>query len=132
MLRRRRCGLVLSCLVATLFSVGTSSQEAAPGRTIVLDIVVPTKPTERTMRVTTRENDAAVIEVADVGRFAFVPTVSNRSTTTVTVEILDDAQSPRKRLGDVIVELNGKPVQSKTSPSFRIGVSRIIDPSKQP
>jgi hypothetical protein len=121
--------LGVCCSVAALSGLASPQPDGAE-RVITLDITVPSEPTSRTIRLTTREGEAALLNAAALGRFAFVPHVLGDTTPTVTVAVFDDSQSPRRRLAEVVVRLKEKPVRAEMSPPFEIGVSRIASSEK--
>jgi hypothetical protein len=96
-------------------------------RVVVMAITVPKKGVPP-ISVTTREGETATLSVDGVGKIGFEPTFRKNDESTVIVTVFDVASSPSQKLGEAEVPVAGKPVQSKTSPSFGIQIVKVTQP----
>ncbi len=130
-MRRERLGTVMfGALLIASFSgivrVGATVEARAQStkRVVVMAITVPKKGVPP-ITLTTREGETATLSVDDVGKIGFEPTFRTNDESTVIVTVFDVASSPKQKLGEAEVTVGGKPVQSKTSPSFGIQVVKV-------
>jgi hypothetical protein len=133
-MRRERLGTVMfgALLIATFSGVVRvdSTAEARPQsmkRVVQMAITVPKKGVPP-INVTTREGEMATLSLDDVGEIGFEPIFRTNDESTVIVTVFDLASSPKQKLGEAEVTVGGKPVQSKTSPSFGIQVVKVTQP----
>jgi hypothetical protein len=99
--------------------------QAAPRKPWVeMDI---TLPSGETPRVIVREDEGALVRLPSGTRFGFVPTIRRgQDPLKVVVAIWDVDAQPNNRLGQVEAVVGGARVQSDTSPSFGLRVTRIV------
>ena len=99
--------------------------QAAPRKPWVeMDI---TLPTGETPRVIVREDEGALVRLPTGTRFGFVPSIrQGQDPPRVVVAIWDVDAQPNSRLGQVEAVVGGARVQSDTSPSFGLRVTRIV------
>jgi hypothetical protein len=128
-MRIRALTLTMMVVVASCFSLSRAGAVTlqATKRAVFLEIALPTQGAPP-VRVAIREGEMATVEVADVGKFGFEPSLQKNQAAAVVVSIFDIAANPRRRLGDVQTMPGTKEVQSKTTPSFGIRVLRVTEP----
>jgi len=86
-----------------------------------------TLPSGETPRVLVREDEGALVRLTSGIRFGFVPSIrQGPAPLHVVVAIWDVDTEPNNRLGEVEAVVGGDRVQSKTSPSFGLRVTRVI------
>ena len=131
---RGRLGILMLGALVIAWGSGAVRVDAAvqatvqwPKRVVVMAITVPKKGVPP-ITITTREGEAATLSIDGVGKIGFEPTFRKGDESTVIVTIFDVASSPSQKLGEAEVPVAGKPVQSKTSPSFGIQIVRVIQP----
>ena len=96
-------------------------------RVVVMSITVPKKGVPP-FTVTTREDEMVTLSIDGVGKIGFEPTFHKNSESPLTVTVFDIATSPRQKLGEVEVPVAGKAVQTKTTPSFGIQITKVTQP----
>ncbi|HEX5069066.1 MAG TPA: hypothetical protein VFV78_02530 [Vicinamibacterales bacterium] len=92
-----------------------------------MSITVPKKGVPP-VTLTTREGEMVTLSIEGVGKIGFEPAFHGNSESPVTVTVYDIATSPRQKLGEAEVPVAGKAVQTKTSPSFGIQITKVTQP----
>lgn len=114
-------------LLCALFFVPVDA--AGPsGGTRVVNMEITVRDGEPPLRIAAKEDESAVLEHPDLGKFEFTPSFPKGKDTIVLVTISDASVSPSRKLTEVEVPADGKRrVQAKTSPAFQIRIARIVD-----
>jgi uncharacterized lipoprotein YbaY len=108
---------------AVIVEAGSQSTK----RVVVMAITIPKKGVPPII-VSTPEGETATLSLDGIGKIGFEPTFRKSDGSTVIVTLFDVANSPSQKLGETAVPVAGKPVQSKTSPSFGIQIVRVTQP----
>jgi len=66
------------------------------------------------------EGGTASVEIPNVGKFGFVPTVKAGDDKTLIVDVQDLSRTPPKKLDTVETSLRGPAVPTKTTPQFAV------------
>jgi len=77
------------------------------------------------MQIVANENEMSTIEVNDVGKFGFLPSLSDSSDSRVHLRIFDIAVAPRRELGAIDLTVGGDMVETKTDPAFGVKVLQV-------
>ena len=80
-------------------------------------------PTRSLLKVV--EGDTASIEIPNVGKFGFVPTIKASDDDTLVVDVLDLSQTPARKLDTIETSIHGRFVTAKTNPRIDIHASYI-------
>ncbi len=115
----RRTIAVLALLLAALWTVRPSAQAYAP-----LVSMVVTLPDGQTKDLSAHESGLAEVSLKDGTEYAFRPTMMDDKGSTTVVTIFKMTPSTEE-LGTVEVKLGAPAVASKTSPVFKIAVTRV-------
>jgi hypothetical protein len=86
---------------------------------VLLEIGLPSGETPQ-LRI--RNGGTGTVEIANVGKFGFVPTVKG---SVVSVELFDISKTPHRQMDRLEAAVGGDSVQSNTKPQFRIRVVRV-------
>jgi hypothetical protein len=105
-------------LVATVLG----AQSAPDKRDVVLDLGLPNGATPQ-LRIT--EGETGSIELPNVGKFGFVPSLRDGAEMVV-VEVFDLSETPRQQLDRLEMVPGGDSMQTATKPPFSVRVSRVI------
>ena len=116
-----RSWTVLLIMVAAALSA--EAQSTAQKRDIVLDLSLPNGGTPQ-LRVA--EGQTGTVELPDIGRFGFVPTLQEGKPGVVLVELFDLNRTPPQRIARLEVIAGGDEVQSGTTPQFGVRVARVL------
>lgn len=118
---------ILGLLIALSPSVVSSSQ--ATRRVVRMSVLPVNAPKDvQPSQVTTPEGEAGSVHVEGLGQFGFTPRLQAGNDKTVIVVITSLAKSPPQELGRIDVTVGGKPVKSKTTPSFEVQVISVTSP----
>ena len=109
-------GLIL--LLALVFSAPLGAQRSPPQVTMSV-----TLPDGSTREISTRANTLGRIKLEDGHEFAFRPSMLDTKLERFSVTVF--RMEPVENLGDVEVKVGGPAVASKSSPSFKIGISKV-------
>ena len=93
------------------------------GRSVHLEIF-PAKDSAA-VRVVVRENETVITTIKELGTLEFEVRFRDRQEKTLLVVVFDAENSPHTLLGATEVPVNGRRVESNTSPSFGIRIRRI-------
>jgi hypothetical protein len=103
--------------------------QSPPKRVVTLSVLRPNAPEDtRPSLITALEDGMATLGIPDVGRFGFTPSFAKGDAKTVVITIFDASAQPARELGRVEVVVGDEPVESRTTPSFVIGVTRVTRP----
>ena len=116
----RRIAAWISLAVAL---AATESMAQAVKRDVVLSLSLPGGANPQ-LRIT--DGETGSVELPKVGKFGFVPTLRADSDTVV-VELFDLNTTPRKRIDRMEMVQGGDYMQSATTPSIGVRVTRIIE-----
>jgi hypothetical protein len=125
MMKRTIVGVVLCAALFT--SLVAAAQAFAPLVTIQV-----TLPDGRTEEVTAPESGLARVTAKDGTEFGFRPTIlDSKPWNRVVVAIFrtPTAAAPSQLLGEIEVKTGSAPVESRTSPAFKIAVSKVSPPA---
>lgn len=110
---------VLLTVFASVLSLSAQSQK----HEIVLDLSLPNGETPQ-LRVA--EGGTGTVELPDVGKFGFVPTLRDSNPGTVVVELFDLNGTPDRRIATLEAIVGGERVQTTTTPEFGVRVARVL------
>jgi hypothetical protein len=113
-------GWVLAVAVA-LGSAGPAAQ--ASGRLVQLE-VFPTKEA-KPVPVNVRENETVITTIKELGTLAFEVRFRDKQEKVVLAVVFDAETKPHVLLGALELPLDGKRVESSTTPPFSIRVRRV-------
>jgi hypothetical protein len=103
--------------------VFVSAQSTAQKRDIVLDLRLPNGGTPQ-LRVS--EGEAGTVQLPDIGKFGFVPTLEEGNAGVVVVELFDLNQTPHRRIARLEIVVGGERVESDTTPQFGVRIARVL------
>ena len=109
-------------LAIVLAATVLGAQSAAGKRDVVLDLRLPNGATPQ-LRIT--EGDTGSIELRQIGKFGFVPSLRDGAEMVV-VEVFDLSETPRQQLDRLEMVPGGDSMQTATKPPFSVRVSRVI------
>jgi hypothetical protein len=115
---RMKSSIVLLLAIAAFSSVGAQSQKPE----IVLDFTLPNGATPQ-IRLT--DGGVGTIQLADAGKFGFVPTLQKGEAGVVIVEVFDMNRTPDRRIARLELIVGGEAKQLATTPRFGVRVSRV-------
>lgn len=107
-------------IVLAMVAVACGTFVAQEPRDVLLEIGLPNGETPQ-LRI--RNGETGTIDMTNVGKFGFVPTVKGN---VVSVELFDMNRTPHRQLDRVEAAVGGDAVQSNTKPQFRIRVVRVV------
>ena len=119
--------LILALLISGLTSATAFAQANNP-----LVSMSITLPDGETKEVTAPESGLATITLKDGTEIAFRPTIQDSKPWTrvvVTIFKTPTASHPSQQLGELEVKTGGSAVQSKTTPTFKVAVTRVSEPT---
>jgi hypothetical protein len=127
--RRRANGARLLSIATVILLLAAAAAAAAAGQsgTRVVHLEVWAAKDAPPLRISVRENETLITEIKDAGTFGFEVKFRDRRASTVLLVIFDAETSPHVLLGAVEVPVNGKRVESNTSPSFGLRIVRIVE-----
>jgi hypothetical protein len=117
--------LILALLISGLNSAITLAQVNNP--LVSMNI---TLPNGQTKEVTAPESGLAMISLKDRTEIGFRPTIQDsKPWTHVVVAIFrtPTATHPSQLLGEIQVKTGGSAVPSKTTPAFKVAVTRVLE-----
>jgi hypothetical protein len=114
-----RSWAVLLTVVAAVLSASAHPQK----RDVVLDLTLPNGGTPQ-LRLA--EGETGTVELPDVGKFGFVPTLQDGNPGVVVVELFDLNRTPHRRIARLELIVGGESVQSDTTPRFGVRVARVV------
>ena len=126
MARRR---LPFTLVAVLLIGAIAAAQSHAPVVTMSV-----TLPNGRTQELTAAESGLATLTLKDGTEYGLRPTIQDSSPwNRIVVTIFRSATSsaPTTVLGEIEVRRGGPPVESKTSPSFKVSVPKVSGPTSQ-
>jgi hypothetical protein len=121
-------GVLLAFFVA-LMGMWAAAQSSAPVVTMSV-----TLPDGRTQQVTAPESGLATVSLKDGTEYGFRPTIQDSTPwnrIVVTIFRTATANAPTQILGEVELTRGGPPVDSRTSPSFKVAVPKVSPPAVQ-
>lgn len=123
--------MIQKALRAALFLwVTTTVVTAQPPDAPIVTMSV-TLPDGRTQELTAPESGVGTLRLADGTEYTFRPTIQDSSPwnqIVVTIFRPATANAPTQILGEVELTRGGAAVRSKTSPSFKVAVSKVSPP----
>ena len=111
-------------ILAVAFLLTGAAVAAQPGGRVVRLEVFPTKDA-KPVPVSVRENETLITTVKELGTLAFEVRFRDKQEKIVLVVIFDAETKPHVLLGAIELPLDGKRVDSSTSPAFSLRVRRI-------
>jgi hypothetical protein len=123
-----RMGVVLACLIV-LTGMLAAAQSHAPVVTMSV-----TLPDGRTQELTAAESGLATVSLKDGTEYGFRPTIQDSTPwnwIVVTIFRTATTNAPTQILGEVEVKRGGPAVDSKTNPSFKVAVPKVLSPATQ-
>jgi hypothetical protein len=115
--------LLAALMAALLAPPALADSQSSQKRVITLSILAA--GAENDMRITALEDGSASINIPDVGQFSFAVSFRKGDDKTVVVTISDPSTKPATELAKIDAPVAGKPVQSRTKPSFEIRVVSV-------
>lgn len=119
MLENARRGLLAVALALT----GAVSAAQPSGRLVRLE-VFPTKDA-KPVAVSVRENETLITTIKELGTLAFEVRFRDKREKTLLVVIFDAETKPHVLLGALDLPVDGKRIDTNTSPPFGVRVRRI-------
>jgi hypothetical protein len=116
-------GWVLAVALALASSVSAAQSS---GRLVRLE-VFPTKDA-KPVAVNVRENETLITTIKELGTLAFEVRFRDKQEKVVLTVIFDAETKPHVLLGALELPVDGKRVESSTSPPFEIRVRRVESP----
>jgi hypothetical protein len=110
-------------VLVTVFAALVSASPQSQTRDIVLNLGLPNGATPQ-LKVT--DGGIGTVELPDVGKFGFVPTLQQDNPGIVIVELFDLNRTPHRRMARLELIVAGATVQSDTSPRFAVRVPRLV------
>jgi hypothetical protein len=124
MVVRRRLLLAFLLVLVTRVAI---AQAYAPVVTMSV-----TLPDGRTQELTAPESGLATLQLKDGTEYGFRPTIQDSSPwnrIVITIFRTATISAPTTVLGEVEVNRGGPPVESKTTPSFKVSVPTVSPPA---
>ena len=119
---------IITIAIALPHSIPAIAQ-SPPKRVVTLSVLRPNAPRDaRPSQITVLEDGLSTLSIPDLGQFGFTPSFAKGDGQTVIVTISDISTKPARELGKVEVIAGGKPVASKTTPVFTVGVTSVVQP----
>lgn len=112
-------------VLVIVYAAVASAAAQSPRRDIVLDLSLPNGATPQ-LRIA--EGETGTVELPDVGKFGFVPTLQDGNPRVVVVELFDLNRTPDRRIARLELIVGGARVQSDTTPRFGVRVERVVTP----
>jgi hypothetical protein len=119
--------LILALLISSLTSATAFAQANNP-----LVSMSITLPDGETKEVTAQESGLATITLRDGTEIGFRPTIQDSKPwmrVVVTIFKTPTASHPSQQLGELEVKTGGSAVPSKTTPTFKVAVTRVSEPT---
>lgn len=116
---RRRNVLILAALL-----VATAATAQSGKRVVQTELTVADDPP---LMLALRENETLVREIKGLGVLGFEPRFRKETPAVVLIVVFDAESNPHTLLGAMEVPVNGKRVESNTSPRFSLRIVRIVD-----
>jgi hypothetical protein len=123
-----RHGMLLAFLIM-LTGMLAAAQSSAPVVTLSV-----TLPEGRTQEVTAAESGLATVSLKDGTEYGFRPTIEDDlpwNRILVTIFRMATTDAPTQIVGEVQLKRGGPSVESKTSPSFKVAVTKVSPPATQ-
>lgn len=111
-------------VVAGALALISSSTAAQPAARLVRLEVFPTKDA-KPIAVNVRENETVITTIKELGTLAFEVRFRDKQEKVVLAVVFDAETKPHVLLGALELPIDGKRVESSTSPAFEIRVRRI-------
>jgi hypothetical protein len=111
-------------VVAGAFALMWSATAAQPAARLVRLEVFPTKDA-KPVAVNVRENETVVTAIKELGTLAFEVRFRDNQEKVVLAVVFDAETTPHVLLGALELPLDGKRVESSTTPPFEIRVRRV-------
>ena len=119
--------LILALLISGLTSAIAFAQATNPPVTMSI-----TLPDGETKEVTAPESGLATITLKDGTEIGFRPTIQDSKPWTrvvVTIFKTPTASHPSQQLGELEVKTGGSAVPTKTTPTFKVAVTSVSEPT---
>lgn len=114
----------LTALLITFATTVCLAQTAQQTRSVVMQLRLPNGATPE-LRIA--DGGVGSVEIADIGKFGFVPRIA-ADERSVVVEVFDLKATPHRRLGRIEAPVGGGLVRTDTNPQFGIRVVRVAAP----
>jgi hypothetical protein len=111
-------------VLAVAFSLVGAAASAQSGARLVRLEVFPTKDA-KPVAVSVRENETLITTIKELGTLAFEVRFRDKQEKVVLVVVFDADTKPHVLLGALDVPIDGKRVDTTTSPQFSIRLRRI-------
>ena len=111
-------------VAALLFALVSAAAAAQPAPRLVRLEVFPSKDS-KPIAVNVRENETLITTIKELGTLAFEIRFRDKDTKTVLAVIFDAETKPHVLLGAIELPVDGKRVESATSPPFEVRIRRI-------
>jgi hypothetical protein len=115
---------VRRCVVAFALALAATTAAAQTDRRLVRLEVFPTKDA-KPVPIAVRENETLITTTKELGTLAFEVRFRDKQEKTVLVVIFEAETKPHVLLGALELPIDGKRVETSTSPPFEIRVRRI-------
>ena len=115
---------VRRCVVAFALAVAVTTAAAQTDRRLVRLEVFPTKDA-KPVPIAVRENETLITTTKELGTLAFEVRFRDKQEKTVLVVIFEAETKPHVLLGAIELPIDGKRVETTTSPPWGIRVRRI-------
>jgi len=122
-----RRGVLLPFLIV-LTGMLAAAQSPAPVVTMSV-----TLPDGRTQELTAPESGLATVTIKEGTEYGFRPTIQDSAPwnrIVVTIFRTATTNAPAQILGEVVVQRGGPAVDSKSSPSFKVAVPKVLPPAQ--
>lgn len=111
-------------VLAVAFFLIDAAASAQPGGRVVRLELFPTKDA-KPVAVSVRENETLITTIKELGTLAFEVRFRDKQEKVVLVVIFDAETKPHVLLGALEVPVEGKRIESSTSPPFEVRVRRV-------
>jgi hypothetical protein len=111
-------------ILAVAFFLRGAAASAQPGGRVVRLEVFPTKDA-KPVAVSVRENETLITPIKELGTLAFEVRFQDKQEKVVLVVIFDAETKPHVLLGALDLPVDGKRVDTSTSPAFSLRIRRI-------
>lgn len=115
---------VRGCLVAVALALAGTPIPAQPATRVVRLELFPTKDA-KPVPVSVRENETLITTIKELGTLAFEVRFRDKQEKVVLVVIFDAETKPHVLLGAIELPIDGKRVDTSTSPAFSLRIRRI-------
>ena len=111
-------------MLAVALALAGAAASAQPGARLVRLEIFPTKDA-KPVAVNVRENETVITTIKELGTLAFEVRFREKQEKVVLAVIFDAETKPHVLLGALDLPIDGKRVESTTSPPFEVRVRRV-------